>query len=138
GVDQQLRAEHEAQLLAAPAQVRGAAAAVESARAEVQIRKGKLTQAEAANATATANWKAASLVREKAQLVLDQRRIVSPIDGVVTHRSRAAGEFVRPNDPGAKPLLTVARVNVIRVVFGVPELDAPLTEPGQPAEVEFP
>jgi RND family efflux transporter MFP subunit len=137
-VDQTVLAEHEAQLLAAQAQGQAAAAAVENVRAELQIRKGKLTQAEAANTTALANYKAALLVRDKARLALAPAGIKSPIDGVITHRSRAAGEFVRPGDPGAKPLLTVVRVDVVRVVVGMPEWDAPLTEPGLPVEVEFP
>jgi RND family efflux transporter MFP subunit len=137
-VGQEDLTQQEAQLLAARAQLLAAAAAIENARAVMEVRKGKLIQAEAAIGTAKSNVKLARLGVQKAQLALAQTRVTSPIDGVITQQFNRIGEFVRAGDLAARPLYTVVRVDILRVVVEVAQNDVRLVEPGLPVELTFP
>ena len=63
--------------------------------------------------------KAADFDRIKAQL--EQKRIKSPIDGIVTHIYKDSGEFVSATEP---VILKVVQLNPLLVVFSVPSVDA--------------
>ncbi len=74
---------------------------------------------------------------EKAKVNLDYSRIVAPFDGVVTHRSFHPGALIRSATEGGQPqpLLTVKRIDVMRLVVLVPDRDVVLTRQGDPAVV---
>jgi RND family efflux transporter MFP subunit len=125
----------------AAARVKGARAEVNAAaenRAAVEVKKSKVTQAEAEVTTARANLEIAEVALQKADLVLGFTRIQAPFAGIVTRRTVWAGDFARVADQrGGQPLLTVQRVDRIRLVIEVPQPDIPYVEPGMKAEVTF-
>ncbi len=62
-----------------------------------------------------------------------------PYAGVVTERNVVRGDFVQPaGNAMAKPLLAVARTDVVRIFVDVPEMDAASVEAGRPGYVGVP
>ena len=71
-----------------------------------------------------------TLSRVKALLQYTQIR--APYAGVVTERNVNRGDFVQPaGTTTAKPLLTVARTDMVRIFVDVPEMDSPWVEAGR-------
>jgi HlyD family secretion protein len=104
-----------AQLIAAGARVKKAEADVAEARANVRVAEAKLAGA---------------------NVLVGYTKITSPYDGVITRRNFFPGAFIRSAaEGGVVPLLTVARIDKVRVVTDVPDRDVPLTDVGDPAEV---
>jgi RND family efflux transporter MFP subunit len=64
-------------------------------------------------------------------------RIVAPYDGIVTRRNVDTGQLTVPGG-SAEPLFVVARVDKVTVVVSVPEAEATLVGPGDPARVRLP
>ena len=62
-----------------------------------------------------------SLEYARTQAQLEQRRVLSPIDGVVTRVYKDAGEFVSPNDP---ILVKIVQLDPLLIVFSVPVAEA--------------
>lgn len=66
--------------------------------------------------------------------------IKSPIDGVVVSRSVDPGTFV-PNAavlPGARPLVSIAKTDIVTVLMSVPDMYAPYVKAGMPAKIRNP
>jgi HlyD family secretion protein len=128
-VDEQLRdfeaaeaAERTSRLavLTAKSQLAGAAAKIEESKVDV---------AEAEVAVRVAETRLA-----KAQVDLGYAKIIAPFDGVVTQRNFFPGAFIRSASDGSQlPLLTVSRVDMMRVVVRVPDRDVLLANAGDPA-----
>jgi RND family efflux transporter MFP subunit len=130
--------EQEGLVAAAQAQVGAADAGLANAGADVEVKEGKVKQAESALATTRANLEAVEVAVEKAQYSLSLAKITSPFDGVVTKRSYRDGHYIRSSDQGGRlPLLTVARLDVMRMVFLVPEDYVQRTEPGTPVDLRI-
>jgi RND family efflux transporter MFP subunit len=109
--------------------------ALASARADVIVCESKVESAKAALATPEAKLDMAKLDWEKAQIRLGLTRIVASFDGVVTQRNFDIGDLIAAGDQGAhRPLMTVQRTDVVRVVVNVPEQAIPLTRPGIPVD----
>ncbi|HMF11350.1 MAG TPA: efflux RND transporter periplasmic adaptor subunit [Gemmataceae bacterium] len=137
-VSQEDVAEKARLLESARAQVTAAEAALANAKADMKVKESKVAQAEAALETARASLELAELVQQKAQYSASLTRIVAPFDGVVTQRNYLPGDTVHVGDRGDRqPLLTVTRMDSVRVVVGVPERDVPLTEVGQHVELQI-
>src|SRR5581483_5395262 len=65
-------------------------------------------------------------------------KIVSPYNGVITARNFHVGDFIRAADQGAsRPLLDVAKTDLMRVVVQIPDKDVPFAGPGDTAVVEI-
>jgi RND family efflux transporter MFP subunit len=119
--------------------LKAAEAALAEARAKVEAAKATFVQSQADLAKAKANEAAArarhgnaeaDLARVKALLKYTQIR--APYAGVVTERNVNRGDFVQPaSTMTAKPLLTVARTDIVRIFVDVPEMDSPWVEAGQ-------
>lgn len=123
---------------AAQATADGATAGVESAKVDVEVKKGKLVQAEANVATAKSSVEIAVLGMDKARAAQKQAVVVAPFDGVVTKRAGFVGDHAHPADRAdAVPLLTIVRTDRVRVVIGVAERDIPLVKRGVRADVTF-
>lgn len=75
-----------------------------------------------------------SLEFERTQAQLAQRRVLSPIDGVVTRVLKDAGEFVSPNDP---VLVKIVQLDPLLVVFSVPAAEARKLEAEQTVGVRI-
>jgi RND family efflux transporter MFP subunit len=131
-VDQRLQEETQNSLKAAEA-------AREESLAKVQSAKAAFAQSQADVATAKANEAVtrarrgnaeADLARVKALLQYTQIR--APYAGVVTERNVNRGDFVQPaSTMTAKPLLTVARTDIVRIFVDVTEMDSPQIEAGR-------
>ncbi len=80
---------------------------VEMAQARVKATQEELTV------------KALEFARTRTQL--EQRRVLSPIDGVVTRVYKDAGEFVSPTDPN---VVKVVQLDPLLIVFSVPVTEA--------------
>jgi HlyD family secretion protein len=117
------------------AQVEAAKAAVTKARADLQIAKNKLGQSEAALDTLRAKLEAAEIALEKARYALDLTRIEAPFDGVVTRVNANVGNYVGAGQ--REPVLTVAQVDRLRVVFQVPERFAAQIKTGDPVQMTW-
>ncbi|MBP3953933.1 efflux RND transporter periplasmic adaptor subunit [Gemmata sp. G18] len=125
--------------LTAEAQMQGAAVAIEIAQSDVAIKQSQALQAEANVGTAKTKIDAAHLALEKARLALDQTKIEAPFDGVVTRRNASPGEHVRPGERAAeRVLLTITRIDRMRLVTSVPESEVAHARVGASAVVTFP
>ena len=74
------------------------------------------------------NAELAALEVEMAEAELEVRRLRSPIDGVVTARSKDAGEYLR--DDGS--VLTIAQLDPLRVEVFLPQQEYGRLSPGDP------
>jgi HlyD family secretion protein len=110
---------------------------IDVAKAKLLAAKAAVEQAQADAAEARANLGVAEAHLERAKVNLEYSRIVAPFDGVVTHRSFHPGALIRSATEGGQPqpLLTVKRIDVMRVVVLVPDSDVVLTRQGDPAVV---
>jgi RND family efflux transporter MFP subunit len=119
-----------------------ARAGQEEARAQVALAEAALAQSDAERekavadvAVAEAHVRFAEADARLAETMVGFTRITSPFAGVVTRRLVDTGHLT---DPGASdPLLTVSRTDIVRVSVGVPEVDAPLVDVGDPARIRL-
>ena len=71
-----------------------------------------------------------------ARVIADYTRITSPYDGVITARNFFRGDFIRSAaDGNSVPILSVSRVDKLRLVVKVPDRDVPFVDRGDPAEI---
>jgi HlyD family secretion protein len=116
-------------------------AALHSAQAAVITAQAQLAEADAKVEQAKADLEAAKQYVEvdasnlaKARVFVNYTKIVAPFDGVITHRNFHAGDLIQSaTDSRQLPLLRVARTDLMRVIVQVPDMDAPYTDPGDPA-----
>jgi multidrug efflux pump subunit AcrA (membrane-fusion protein) len=94
---------------------------VENAKASLNVQVAKVSEAEAAESTARANLETAKLGLVQAQLALARGKILAPFDGVVTRCNGSAGDYVRGGEASREPIVTVMRIDILRVVVGIPE-----------------
>ncbi len=137
-VEPQLVDEQESGLKAAQSAVESAVAAVESAKSIARSAAARIAQAKADAAAARANVKVAKANLDRAEVFVKYLTIVAPFDGVVTKRNFFRGDYISSADmQGRTPLLTVDRIDKVRVVFQVPDLDVTLVKPGIVAAVSI-
>jgi RND family efflux transporter MFP subunit len=113
------REELSAQVSSKEAGVNQAEALLEKARAEV-------ADAEAMVQVATAD-------AQRAEAMLGYRQILAPYDGVITLRNVEVGDLTEADARG-RPLLVLSRLDVVRAVVGVPEMQARLVKVGAPVK----
>ncbi len=94
--------------------------------------KAKVTEAEA-------NIDYAKAQLERAEVLDAYTSIDSKYDGVVTERNYSPGAFIRAADVGGSqlPIISVDRIDLMRVVVQVPNTDAPYVDKGDPVEIVF-
>jgi HlyD family secretion protein len=98
--------------------------------------EAKILQAEADLEEALAEVELAQATLERAQVDLDYATIKSPYNGVITARNYWPGDFIRAHEEGGKlPLLAVHKIDVVRVVVLIPDMDVPHVNPGNKATV---
>jgi RND family efflux transporter MFP subunit len=121
--------ETQLQLKAAEAGRKEANAKVVSAKAAVRKAEADEAKATAEVAVAKDRLEAAKTEVGRVEALLGYTQITAPYDGVVTRRSVNTGDFVSGGEKVA--LFSVARIDPVRVVVQVPEVDAGLVVPGQ-------
>ena len=130
--------EEEEHVEAAIGAEKAAQAAIETAKAKHEEAKAKVAQAEADLAEAKAEVHVAETNLAKAKVLVSYMTIRSPYTGVVTARYVHPGDFIRSAAEGSqKPLLTVERTDLMRIVTYVPDRDVPYTDVGDKAEVKL-
>jgi RND family efflux transporter MFP subunit len=132
-------------------EVEEATASVELARAQVdeaaaiykaedvaarERRGGNPEKARAAFSAARAKAKLAQALLDKARIQASFTQLKAAFDGVVTRRTIDPGNFVQPSDSRVlRPLLTVQRIDTVRVVVQVPHESVPLIKRDLPVVV---
>jgi RND family efflux transporter MFP subunit len=137
-VDQKLADEQQDRYDVAVADVGVARAEVISNQAEVMNKAALIEEAQADLIEARANVEVAEANLGRARVMLDYTKITSPYDGVITIRSYHRGDFIRSASEGGNvPLLAVARTDLVRVVFPIPDVDVPYANKGDKALLQI-
>ena len=112
---------------------------VSTAKAKVDSVAAQIKQAEADVTEAEAEVRVAQAELEKADVLVGFATVVAPFDGVITQRNYFPFDYVRtPHESaGSVPLLTVQRMDLMRVVVQIPDRDVPLCDAGDKAIVEI-
>lgn len=135
-IDVQIVDEARHHLDAAQAALAAAEANLQAARARADEGAAKLDRAQADLRVAEARLRVAQADVERAQLTMQWAQVRSPIDGIVTLRGVDRYTFVSAGgSANAKPLVTVARTDRVRVVVAIADRDVPLIDPGTPVTV---
>jgi RND family efflux transporter MFP subunit len=135
-LDRKLEDETRESLKAAEAARAEAQAKVEAARAAVLQSQADVAKAQANQSVARARQGNAEADLSRVKTLLQYTRIRAPYAGVVTERNVNRGDFVQPaGTMTARPLLSVARTEVVRIFVAVPEMESPWVEAGQPGYV---
>ncbi|WP_406698266.1 efflux RND transporter periplasmic adaptor subunit [Singulisphaera sp. Ch08] len=135
-VPQQIVDEYKDHFETSVAEERAAEAELDSTKALLASSVAKVDQAKADLDEAKANVEMIDEVLAKDKVMVAYTTIKSPYDGVITLRNFFEGDFIRSAVEGnERPLLTVARTDMMRVVTYVPDRDVPLTDLGDPAVV---
>ncbi len=101
----------------------GNATSRELAQAELE-----LLQATARLQTVREDRELRQLEYERVKRQIQQREIVSPVNGIVIEIDKHVGEYVSPTDP---TVLHIVQIDSLRAVFSVPRKAAASLEPGQ-------
>lgn len=114
-----------------------AAADVAIAQARLDAGEADVRSAEAACASADADVAVAEAQLEKANTLMQYTRIVAPFDGVITQRLVDRGAFVQSAAATSRPvpMLTIQRIDVLRIFLDVPESDVPFVRAGVPVRI---
>jgi HlyD family secretion protein len=137
-IEKRLVDEHLRELESAQVAERTARLAVLTARARLAATTAKIEQARADVVEARAAAGVASARLARARVDLAYAHIVAPFDGVVTHRNFHPGSFIRSASGGIQlPLLTIGRIDQMRVVVRVPDRDVAFANSGDPAVVKI-
>lgn len=138
GIEDRIVDEKRFQLQSAQASERAAHSAVAAAQQQAEASASKVALAKADLAVSEAKCNVAKSNMDRAAVMLDYTKILSPYDGVVTVRNFHRGAYVRsPDQGGQMPLLSVDRTDLMRIKVRIPERDVPYVEPGDRATIEF-
>jgi HlyD family secretion protein len=103
---------------------------LKAAGARVSLTEAAVSKAKADRDKASADVKAAEAridVRkaeaDRTETMLAYAKIRAPFDGIITARPVNTGDFVQPNGGKGEWLFTIARLDPVRVVITVPEVD---------------
>jgi HlyD family secretion protein len=131
-LDRKLEDETRDSLKAAEAAHGEVRAKVDAAKATVVQSQADLARAKANEAVARARHGNAEADLSRVKALLRYTKINAPYAGVVTERNVNRGDFVQPaSTMTAKPLLAVARMDIVRIFVDVPEMDSPWVEAGR-------
>jgi RND family efflux transporter MFP subunit len=131
-IDRKLEDETQDSLKAAEAARGEAYAKVEAAKAALVQSQADVAKAKASQSVARARHANAEADLSRVKTMLQYTQIRATYAGVVTERNVNRGDFVQPaSTMTARPLLAVARTDVVRIFVDVPEMDSPWVEAGR-------
>lgn len=126
---------------AAAAEKAAASAGVTSAKAQLALAKAKLEASDADIQVAASLTDVARRELDELDELIKYATLKAPFDGVVTARHIDIGDLVRNAQNGANqgnlPLLTVAKIDKVRVRVPLPERDAPLADIGDVVHLQL-
>jgi RND family efflux transporter MFP subunit len=131
--------EAKASLELARAQMVEAEAVLAEADKAFRERLGANPQKARASLSATkAKGKLAQAILDKAKIQASFTQLKAAFDGVVTRRTIDPGNYVQPSDSRLlRPLLTIQRLDMMRILFQVSPEQVSLIKRGRPVEVEY-
>ena len=131
--------ETRAQLDAADAGRKVVGAKIASATAESQEASARLEKARADAVAIRAKLEVAEADKRRAETMLDYSILRAPFDGVVVERHIHPGHLVQAGTASvAKPLLSVMRIDPIRIFVDIPENDAVYVTKESKVEMRIP
>jgi len=138
-VTQKVADETRAQLDTATASRKEMTAKVASVEALRQETEAGLAKAEADAVAVRSQLAVTEAEHRRLVALLEYATIRAPFDGVVTARNIHTGHLVTAGGSSSQqPLLVVMRIDPLRVIVDVPEVDAPHVAAGSSAELKFP
>jgi HlyD family secretion protein len=112
-------------------------------QAQVKTAEVAVTQARAARVQASADLGAADAAIDvakedarRADALFGYARIEAPFDGIVTQRNVNTGDLIQPG-ADQPPLFMIAKSDIVTIWVAVPEVFAPVVNPGDRAEVKL-
>lgn len=105
-----------------------------ASQTEVDRAQTQLEVAQAKVESAEDDLRIKSLEVRRIEAQLEQRRLRSPIDGIVTQVFKEEGEFVSANDP---VVVTVVQLDPLLAVFSVPQAQASSIKKGQTMAIQI-
>lgn len=111
------------------AQIKSAEAALVEAKAQVARSRSQV-------ATAVSHIDVARFEGERAEAMQSYTKLIAPYDGIVIRRKVDSGQLTTPGTSG-DPLFVVARSDIVTISVGVPEIEAPFVNTGDPAQVRL-
>jgi RND family efflux transporter MFP subunit len=107
---------------AATAALGTVAARIRTTKANLIAANANVEKAKTDHASVVAKARVAELDIEKAKTMVGYGTLYAPFDGVVTRRMFDPGAFIKPADgnSAALPLLTISRINTVRIIVHVP------------------
>lgn len=122
---------------AASAAIAAVQASIETAKVNVKAAVADLEKAKADKTSAQGEVKVAQAKVCELKTQIGYATITAPFAGVITKRLVDHGAFVRPatSDSGAMPLFEITRIDKVRVVASVPNIQAGRVRVGQKADV---
>lgn len=130
-LDRKLEDETRESLKAAEAARGEAGAKVQSAKAALVQSQADVAKAKANETVARARHGSAQADLARVKALLEYTQIRAPYAGVVSERNVVRGDFVQPaTSMTARPLLAVARTDMVRVFVDVPEMESAWVEAG--------
>jgi multidrug resistance efflux pump/beta-lactamase regulating signal transducer with metallopeptidase domain len=137
-VEQQLVDEARERYEAAKSALNGAEAKLQAAKANVEASVAKIAKVDADLKVAQAGLLVAEAGAERVQVLRQFATIRAPFDGLVMRRTVYPGSFApaAANTPGP-PLLSVARTDVVRIVFQITESKLSQISIGDPMTVHI-
>jgi RND family efflux transporter MFP subunit len=131
-LDRKLEDETRDSLKAAEAARGETLAKVEAAKAACLQSQADLAKAKANQSVARARQGNAEADASRVKALLQYTQIRAPFAGLVTERNVNRGDFVQPaSTASVKPLLVVARADIVRIFVDVPEMESPWVEAGR-------
>jgi RND family efflux transporter MFP subunit len=139
GVKDALVDEKQSLLDTALASRKEVAAKVRSAEAARSEAAAQLEKAQADQEAAKERLNVARADEQRVAALVEYKKIRAPFDGIVSERNVNIGHLIQAatGDSG-KYLLRVVQSKVVRIFVDVPETDAVLTKPGNPATIRIP
>lgn len=125
--------------LAAGSALESGQAAVETAKSKVLVEAASKGKAEADVDAAQARVDVAKAKLEETKTMAEYATIRAPFAGIVTRRLVHKGAFIQSAAASkTEPLVTIVRVDRLRIVTDIPAADAPAVRIGQPATLQIP
>lgn len=130
--------ETRAQRDAASAGRKEVVARIASAEAQHQQVLADLEKAKADAVATRSRMAVAEADERRMAALLEYTKIRAPFDGVVVERNVHTGHLVQAGASQHKPLLVVMRIDPVRVIIDVPEVDAVHITPDTKIEIKIP
>ncbi|MDP1796846.1 MAG: efflux RND transporter periplasmic adaptor subunit [Planctomycetaceae bacterium] len=137
-VTQKVADETRAQLDAADAGRKEVAARIVSVEAQQQEALAALEKAKADAVAMRSRLAVAEADERRVAAMIEYTFIRAPFDGVVVERNIHTGHLVQAGASNLKPLLTVVRMDPVRVIIDIPEIDAVRVSEKTKVEIKMP